>query len=116
MPRQTSLRAGATPAAHGSYSGNEAREQRQSSVLAAAHFRTWLLQPSGPKVNHGCVWWTHPPVAHPLVHGVRRCVPEVLAHQVRGVHWRWGLLICDGNGFPLPLWARFSAKAIEVSR
>src|SRR5215831_16704734 len=84
MPRQTSLRAGATPAAHGSYSGNEAREQRQSSVLAAAHFRTWLLQPSGPKINHGCLCWTQAPVAHLIVQGVRSCEPEVLVHQVRG--------------------------------
>ena len=40
-------------------------------------------------------------------------LPGALAHQVSGVNWRWGLLIGDGNCFPLPLWARFFAKAIE---
>jgi hypothetical protein len=63
-----------------------------SSVLAAAHFRTWLRHPSGPEVNRTCVGWTKPPVAHPLVHCVRSGLPEVLAHLVRGVNGRWGLL------------------------
>ena len=40
-------------------------------------------------------------------------MPEALAQQVGGVNWRWGLLIGDGNFFPLPMWARFFAKAIE---
>ena len=85
----------------------------QESVLASARFRTWLLQPSGPEVNHACVGWTKHASANPLVYWVRSLLPEALAHQLRGVNWRWGLLIGDGNCFPLPLWARFFAKAIE---
>jgi hypothetical protein len=52
-------------------------------------------------------------MAHLLAHGGRRCVPEALASQVRGVHGRWGLLIGDGNDFPLPLWAWFCTQALE---
>ena len=83
------------------------------SVLAAARFRTWLLHPQGPEVNSGCVGWTKHPFANPLAYWVRSLLPEALAEQVSGVNWRWGLLIGDGNSFPLPLWARFFAKAIE---
>ena len=83
------------------------------SVLAAARFRMWLRHPTGPEVHSGCVGWTQQPLANPLVYWVRSCLPEALAQQVRGVNWRWGLLIGDGDCFPLPLWARFFAKAIE---
>lgn len=85
----------------------------QGSVLASARFRTWLLQPSGPEVTHAYVGWTKHASANPLVYWVRSLLPEALAHQVCGVNWRWGLLIGDGNCFPVPLWARFFAKAIE---
>src|SRR5262245_62175938 len=85
----------------------------QGSVLAAPRFRTWLLHPIGPEVNSGCVGWTKHPFANPLAYWVRSLLPEALAQQVTGVNWRWGLLIGDGNCFPLPLWARFFAKAIE---
>ena len=53
------------------------------------------------------------PFANPLAYWVRSLLPEALAQQVSGINWRWGLLIGDGNCFPLPMWARFFAKAIE---
>ena len=73
------------------------------SALAAAGFRTWLLHPTGPEVTSGCVGWTKHPWANPLAYWVRSLLPETLAHQVKGVNWRWGLLIGDGNCFPLPM-------------
>src|ERR1700730_10351746 len=85
----------------------------QGSVLESARFRTWLLHPSGKDVDSVCVGWTKHAFANPLAYWVRGLLPEALAHQVSGVNWRWGLLIGDGNSFPLPLWARFFAKAIE---
>ena len=85
----------------------------QGSVLEAARFRTWLLHPSGKDVNSACVGWTKHAFANPLVYWVRSLLPEALAQQVSGINWRWGLLIGDGNCFPVPLWARFFAKAIE---
>jgi hypothetical protein len=85
----------------------------QESVLKSARFRTWLLHPSGKDVNSVCVGWTKHAFANPLAYWVRSLLPEALAEQVSGVNWRWGLLIGDGNCFPLPMWARFFAKAIE---
>ena len=85
----------------------------QGSVLESARFRTWLQQLSGIDVNRTCVGWTQHASTNPLAYWVRSLLPEALAQQVNGVDWRWGLLIGDGNCFPLPLWARFFAKAIE---
>ena len=67
------------------------------SILTSARFRMWLQQPSGPEVTPACVGWTKHAAANPLVYWVRSLVPEALAHQVRGVNWRWGLLIGDGS-------------------
>jgi hypothetical protein len=81
--------------------------------MESTRFRAWLLQPSGQDVNGMCVGWTKHASTNPLVYWVRGLVPEALAQQISGVNWRWGLLIGDGNFFPLPMWARFFAKAIE---
>ena len=51
----------------------------QGSILASARFRTWLLQPSGPEVNSGCVGWTKHVFANPLAYWVRSLLPEALA-------------------------------------
>src|SRR5215510_5692436 len=98
------------PAAKGA---REVLMSLHGSVLAAARFRMWLQHPTGPEVHSGCVGWTQQPLANPLAYWVLSCLPEALAQQVKGVNWRWGLLIGDGNCFPLPLWARFFTKAIE---
>lgn len=70
------------------------------SVLAAAHLRTWLcgivtVQRFTVKV------WAGRTLPWPICvrMGGGSAYPEALAHQVRGVHGRWGLLIGDDNGF-----------------